>query len=156
MCLDMIVSSFFNCFVSFIDHAYRMTWIYLFKTKDEILLSNEKKIKNKTKDEIHSVFKSFHMWLKNQCGAIIKLFCSDSGKEHVSVEMLSFMQDNEIRSQTRCPCTAEQKGKSHHFLLTCSLFVGSVPKYLWPAAVFAACYLINRSTKSLKFLTINL
>lgn len=49
------------------------------------------------------------MWLKNQCGAIIKLFCSDSGKEHVSVEMLSFMQDNEIRSQTRCPCTAEQK-----------------------------------------------
>ena len=55
-------------YVIFVDDCIRMTWLYLLKNKDEVF----------------TVFKSFHEMIQTQFYTKIWILCSDNGGEYVN------------------------------------------------------------------------
>ena len=60
-------SSGIRWFMTFIDDCTRMTWLYLLKHKDDVF----------------SVFQSFHIMIQTQFSAKIQILRSDNGGEYV-------------------------------------------------------------------------
>ncbi|RVW71211.1 Retrovirus-related Pol polyprotein from transposon TNT 1-94 [Vitis vinifera] len=95
-------------FVIFVDDCTRMTWLYLMKNKDEVF----------------SVFCSFHEMVKTQYSATIRILRSDNGGEYM------------------------------HQTARAILLGAHVPNHFWTDAVTTAVHLINRMpSRVLKFKT---
>ena len=83
-----------------------MTWLYLLKHKDEVL----------------SVFKSFHAMVNTQFSAKIQVLCSDNVGEYVNHQFRDYFNLHGILHETLCPQTPQQNGiaerKNQHILET--------------------------------------
>ena len=124
----------YKYFITFVDDYSRATWLYLLKSKSEVM----------------EVFKDFHSLVKNHFSSQIKTLRSDNGTEYMSQVMTQYLSNNGIMHQTSCVGTPQQNGiaeRKNRDLLekTRSLmFQMNVPKRFWSQSVMAATYLINR------------
>lgn len=111
-----------------------MTRLYLLKHKDEVL----------------SVFKSFHVMVQTQFSDKIQILRSDNGGEYVNWGFHDYFQHHGVLHETSCPQTPQQNGvaerKNRHILETArALLLGAhVPNRHWADAVATAVHLLNR------------
>jgi hypothetical protein len=121
-------------FVIFIDDCTHMTWLYLLKNKDEVL----------------SVFKSFHTMVQHQFSAKVKILRSGNGGEFVNRHFRAYFQNHGLIHEKSCPQTPQEnevaERKNHHILETAwALLLGTnVPNQYWADAVATAVHLLNR------------
>ena len=89
----------FRYFVSFIDDKSRMPWIYLMRTKSEVL----------------GKFKEFHQAVTAETG--LKLLClrADNAGEYMSKGMTDFCKDAGITQQFSTPYNPQQNGVAERF-----------------------------------------
>ncbi|KAK2403406.1 putative mitochondrial protein [Trifolium repens] len=127
-------------FVSFVDEFSRMMWIYLIKTKDEVLQK----------------FKSFKIMVEKQSEKQIKILRSDGGGEYTSHDFKVFCTENGIQHEVIAPYTPQHNGMAGRRNRTimnmtrCMLKEKNLPHNFWGEAVSTACYVLNRSpTKKL-------
>jgi hypothetical protein len=124
----------FRWFVFFVDDCTRMTWLYLLKHKDEVF----------------SVFKSFHAMVNTQFSAKIQVLRSDNGGEYVNHQFHDYFNLHGILHETSCPQTPQQNGiaerKNRHILETARalLINAHAPSRYWTDAVTTAVHLLNR------------
>jgi Integrase core domain len=85
-------------FVTFIDCHSWMTWLYLLRSKDEVL----------------RCFKGFHKMVKMQFEKKVKVLRSDNSTKY-NMAMQCFLRDNDIVHQTTCMSTPKQKGRIDTF-----------------------------------------
>lgn len=130
-----LVSVYGQCyFVIFIDDASRCTWVYLMKSKDEVL----------------EVFKTYHKMRETKFEKKLRTLRFDNGGEYTSKEFLANLLAIGIEVQTSCPYTSEQNGlaaqKNMHLLeVTKALLIEmSVRKSFWSDGVLTVAFLINR------------
>jgi len=81
-------------FVIFVDDCTRMTWLYLMKHKDEVL----------------SIFETFHAMVCTQYGATIKVLRSDNGGEYVNKHLKTYFNQHGLIHETSCSQTPQQNG----------------------------------------------
>ena len=104
----------------------------------------------KSKSEVPTIFKDFHMHVKTQFQSNIKVLRSDNGTEFLSNNMLQYISSQGIIHQTSCVGTPQQNGvaeRKNRDLLekTRALMIHMhVPKKFWSFAILTATYLINR------------
>ena len=121
-------------FVIFVDDCTRMTWLYLMKNKDEVF----------------SVFCSFHEMVKTQYSATIRILRSDNGGEYMHRDFKNYFSHHGLIHETTCPQTPQQNGiaerKNRHILETArAILLGAhVPNHFWTDAVTTTVHLINR------------
>ncbi|XP_057962224.1 uncharacterized protein LOC131153781 [Malania oleifera] len=134
----------FRWFVIFVDDCTHMTWFYLMKHKDEVL----------------SVFETFHAMVGTQNGATMKVLRSDNGGEYVNKHLKAYCTQHGLIHETSCSQTPQQNGvaerKNRHVLETTrALLLGAhMPKRFWTDAVSIAVHLLNRMpSKVLSFKT---
>jgi transposase InsO family protein len=90
-------------FVSFVDEYSRMMWLYLIKTKDEVL----------------HVFQKFKVMVEKQAERKIKILRSDGGGEYTSTAFKDFCTREGIVHEITAPYTPQHNGLSlQHFLLS--------------------------------------
>ena len=124
----------YKYFVLFIDDKSRATWLYLLKSKTEVI----------------SVFQEFHNMVINQFDAKIKSFRTDNGTEYTSGPFSEYLRNHGILHETSCVGTPQQNGvaerKNRHILETARalMFQMNIPKRYWSHGVLTATYLINR------------
>jgi len=124
----------FKYFVSFIDDFFRVTWVYLLKTKHDVF----------------DCFKDFHSFMLNQYSTYIKILRSDNGTEYMSKDMSKYLHSNRIVHQTSCVGTPQQNGiferKNRDLLEKTRAIIlqMNVPKHFWSYGILIAVYLINR------------
>nr|AEJ72555.1 putative retroelement polyprotein [Malus domestica] len=124
----------FRYFVTFVDDFSRCTWLYLLKSKDEVI----------------NVFQEFHSLVTNQFSTQLKVLRSDNGTEYMSNAFAQYLTCHGIIHQTSCVGTPQQNGvaeRKNRDLLekTRSLMLQmSVPKKFWSHGVLTAAYVINR------------
>lgn len=124
----------FKYFVIFVDDFSRATWLYLLKSKNEVM----------------EVFKDFHNLVTNHFSSQIQTLRSDNGTEYMSHVMTQYLSNHGIMHQTSCVGTPQQNGiaeRKNRDLLekTRALMLQmNVPKRFWSQGVMAAAYLINR------------
>lgn len=118
----------------FIDDFSRGTWVYLLKSKQDIL----------------SIFQQFHKMIDTQFNAKVKILHIDNGGEYTSHTFSAYLSHHGILHQTTYPSTPEQNGvakrKNHHLLeiTRVLLFYMQVPKVFWVDALQTAIYLMHR------------
>jgi hypothetical protein len=111
-----------------------MTWLYLLKHKDEVF----------------SVFKSFHIMVQTQFSAKIQVLRSNNGGEYVNQQFQTYFQNHGLLHETSCAQTPQQNGlaerKNRHILETArALLIGAyVPSRYWTDAVATTVHLLNR------------
>ena len=81
-------------YVSFIDDYSRKTWIYVLKSKDEVLRK----------------FKEFKALIENISERNIKILRSDNGGEYTSKEFMNFCRDVGIKRELTTPYNPQQNG----------------------------------------------
>ncbi|XP_010263164.1 PREDICTED: uncharacterized protein LOC104601508 [Nelumbo nucifera] len=124
----------FRWFVIFVDDCTRMTWLYLLKHKDEVL----------------TVFQSFHMMVKTQFTSQIQVLRSDNGGEYMNQRFQDYFRIHGLLHETSCPQTPQQNGiaerKNRYILETAhALLLGAhVPNRHWVDVVATAMHLLNR------------
>jgi transposase InsO family protein len=97
-----------------------MTWLYLLRSKDEVL----------------ECFKFFHKIVETQFEKKMKVLRSDNGTEYTNRTMQDFLRDNDIVYQTICVSIPEENGvakrNNRHIMevTRCLIFVMKVSKYL--------------------------
>ncbi|KAK9182889.1 hypothetical protein WN944_026037 [Citrus x changshan-huyou] len=132
----------YKYFVLFIDDKSHATWLYLLKSKTEVIF----------------VFQEFHNMVINQFDAKIKSFRTDNGTEYTSGLFSKYLRNHRILHETSCVGTPQQNGmaerKNRHILETARalMFQMNVPKNYWSHGVLTTIYLINRlSSQVLEF-----
>lgn len=124
----------FHWFVIFVDDYTRMTWLYLLKHKNEVL----------------SIFQSFHTMVQTQFSSKIQVLHSDNGGEYANHQFRAYFQLHGLIHETSWPQTPQQNGiaerKKRHILETArALLLGAhVPSQHWPDVVATAVHLLNR------------
>ena len=131
-------------FVIFVDDSTRMTWLYTLHRKDDVF----------------SVFQTFHAMIKTQFSAKLQILCSDNGGEYINKEFQAYFQLHGLIHETFCAQTPQQNGvaerKHRHILETArALLIGAhMPRSYWTDAIATAVHLINRMpSKLLNFKT---
>jgi transposase InsO family protein len=81
-------------FVSFVDEYSRMMWIYLIKTKDELL----------------SVFQKFKLLVEKEAERKLKIIRSDGGGEYTSNDFKSYCVNHGISHKVIAPYTPQHNG----------------------------------------------
>ena len=79
----------FKYFVLFIDDFSRVSFLYLMKSKNEVF----------------TIFKDFHIHVKTQFQSHIKVLRSDNGSEFMSNNMVQYLSAQGIIHQTSCVAT---------------------------------------------------
>jgi transposase InsO family protein len=121
-------------FVTFIDDKSRYCFVYLLKTKAEVL----------------DKFKEFLAWVQNVFEKRVKTLRSDNGGEFVSREFDSLLRNRGIQRQTTVAYTPQQNGVAERMNRTLMesvrsmLFGAKLPEKYWGYAVVAAAYVRNR------------
>ena len=137
-------ASGYRWFVIFVDDCTHMSWLYLLKHKDEVL----------------SVFKSFHVMVQTQFSTKIQILRFDNGGEYVNRGFHDYFQSHGILHETSYSQTPQQNGvveRKHQHILdtTCALLLGThVPNQHWGDVVATAVHLLNHMpSKVLDFKT---
>lgn len=123
-------------FLAIVDDYSRVVWVYL--------LSN--------KLEVKSMFLAFVAMVQRQFNKQIKRVISDNGTEFNCLR--DYFHDHGILFETSCVKTPQQNGrvewKYRHLLNVgrCAL-KGICLCFFWGECIFAACYLINRTSTPL-------
>ena len=124
----------YKYFVTFIDDFSRVTWLYLLKSKSEVI----------------EVFKDFHNLVKNHFTSQIQTLRSDNGSEYMSHIMKQYLNIHRILHQTSCVGTpqqndiAERKNRDLLEKTRALMLHMKVPKVFWSQGVMTAAYIINR------------
>ncbi|KAE8703262.1 Dynamin-related protein 5A [Hibiscus syriacus] len=127
-----MTSNGFRFYVSFVDAFIRHTWIYLLKTKGEVVLA----------------FRMFQKLVANQFGSSIKALQTDWGGEFRTLSPM--LASEGILHRLTCPHTSEQNGvveRKHRHVIELALVLlaqASLPVKYWSYAVVSAVHLINR------------
>ena len=100
----------FHYFVTFIDDYSRCTLLFLIKTRAELF----------------SIFKKFHVEIRTQFNTCIRILRGDNAKEYFSMPLSSFMSSHGILHQSFCAYTPQQNGvaerKKSHLVETSRTF----------------------------------
>ena len=121
-------------FVTFIDDLSKYCFLYLIKTKDEVL--NE--------------FQIYKAEAENQQDKKIKILRSDRGGEYTSLALTQFCQEHEIIHEVTAPYSpqsngvTERKNRTLIDMVNSMLINSGVPENLWGEALLTACYILNR------------
>jgi transposase InsO family protein len=121
-------------FVSFVDEYSRMMWLYLIKTKDEVL----------------TVFQKFKVMVEKQAERGIKILRSDGGGEYTSTAFTNFCTSEGIMHEITAPYTpqhnglCERRNRTIMDMTRCMLKEKQLPKEFWGEAVTTACYVLNK------------
>ena len=113
-----------------------MMWLYLLTNKDEVF----------------TVFCSFHTMTQTQFSAKLRVFSFDNGTEYMNRQFQKYFHQHGLIHQTSCPHIPKQNGvverKNRHILETTHVFLlgAHVPSPHWPDAVTITVHLINRMT----------
>lgn len=125
-------------FVSFVDDYRRKMWVYLVKTKDEVL----------------DVFKKFKVMVEKQCGRQIKVLRTDGGGEYNSRDFQQFCDQRGLLHEVTAPYTPQHNGVAERRNRTVMNMVRSIlrgkslPISLWGEAVNIVVYVLNRSPRN--------
>ncbi|CAA7023934.1 unnamed protein product [Microthlaspi erraticum] len=120
-------------FVTFIDDCTRYCYVYLLRSKDEVL---EK-------------FKEYKTEVENQLGKTIKMVRSDRGGEYDG-PFNAFCQEKGIIHQTTAPYSPESNGVSERKnrtlkeMMNAMLQESGLPQNLWGEALLATNYILNK------------
>ena len=126
-------------FLSIVDDASRVTWVYLMKEKSEA----------------SQLIMNFCLMVKIQFNAIVKTIRSDNGMEFISGPMKNFYGEQGIIHQTSCVDTPQQNGRverNHRHMLNVDRalrFQADLTLEFWGECVLATTYLINRTPSSI-------
>ena len=128
----------------FIDDFTRMTWLYLLKHKDDVF----------------SVFQSFHTMIQTQFSAKIQILRSNNGGEYVNKKFQDYFATHGLLHKMSCAQTPQQNGvaKRKNWLIletARALLLGAhVPSRYWDDAITKVVYLLNcMPSKVLQFKT---
>ncbi|KAH9767170.1 hypothetical protein KPL71_011175 [Citrus sinensis] len=122
-------------FLSLIDDYSRMVWVYVLKTKDEVL----------------ERFKRWKILVETQTSLKVKALRTDNGMEFCNKEFGDFCERHGIMRHKTVIHTPQQNGLAKRMNRTlmdkvrCMLLYSKLPKSLWAEALNTACYLVNRS-----------
>ena len=128
----------FRYFVTFIDDYSRCIWLFLMKTRAELF----------------SIFKKFHVEIRTQLNTSIRILRSDNAEEYFSMSFSSFMSSHGILHQSSCAYTSQYnrvaERKNRHLIETARTLHlhHKVPQCFLGDAILSACYLINHMTSS--------
>ena len=128
----------FNYYVLFVDDYTCFTWLFLVKSKSEVL----------------SMFKHFKNMVETQDNSKLKILRIDNGFEYTNAEFQYYCSAHGILHQSSCPHTPEQNGVSerkHRHVVEIGLallYQSHLPFNFWSYAFTAATYLINRLPSS--------
>ena len=123
-------------FVSFIDDCTRASWVYLLKSKYDVL----------------HVIPQFSKMVITQFNTWVKVFLFDNDREFVNRSLATLFQENGILHQITCVYTPQLNGiaerKNRHSLEVARTlcFTMHVPKRFWVDTVMTTVFLINRMT----------
>jgi len=126
-------------FLTLVDDASRVVWLYLMREKGEA----------------GTRLKGFISMAKTQFGKQVKVVRMDNGTEFKSWPMKSFYREEGIIHQTSCVNTPQQNGrverKYRHILNVARAlrFQANLPLTFWGECVLTATYLINRTPTKL-------
>ena len=81
-------------FVNFIDDASRKTWVYLWKSKDQVFQN----------------FQQFHAMVEKETGKPLKSLCIDNGGEYISQEFRDYGSKHGIHHEKTVPGTPQHNG----------------------------------------------
>ena len=121
-------------FVTFIDDFSRKMWVYILKSKDQVL--------NK--------FEEWKAMVETQTGHKVKVLRSDNGGEYTSKAFDAFLSKHGIVRQTSAPYTPQQNGVAERANRTivemarCMLYAQGLGREFWAEAVSNAVYTRNR------------
>ena len=121
-------------FVFSIDDCTRVSWVYLLKSKNDV---------------IH-VISQFSKVIATRFHTPVQVFHFDNGREFVNQSLADFFKEHGILHQTTCTYTPQQNGiaerKNWHILEVARAlcFTMRVSKRFWAKAVMTAVFLINR------------
>ncbi|CAA7015851.1 unnamed protein product [Microthlaspi erraticum] len=121
----------YRYFLTIVDDHTRVTWVYLMRTKDEVL----------------TVFPEFLKMVETQYHAVVKGVRSDNAPE---LKFASLFKQKGIVSYHSCPETPEQNSvveRKHQHILNVAralMFQAHVPLEYWSDCVLTAVFLINR------------
>lgn len=121
-------------FVTFIDDYSKFCYVYLLKTKDEVL----------------DKFKIYKAEVENQLGSTLKTLRSDRGGEYTSNELTQFCQEHGIVHQVTAPYSpqsngvAERKNRTLMNMVNAMLSESGAPENLWGEALLTACNILNK------------
>lgn len=128
-------------FLTFIDDATRMVWVYFLKSKSEVF----------------QTFKKFKNLVENQASCKIKKIRSDRGSEYLSGEFTKFLEDHGIERQLTAAYSPQQNGVSERRnrslveMARAMIKAKDLPMKFWAEAVHTAAYIQNRiPTKALE------
>lgn len=118
--------------VLFIDAYTRFTWIYMLKTKSEVL----------------SVFTKFKAMIETQFSTKIKALQTDGGGEFCALTFI--LNTSGIIHCISCPYTPQKNGnveRKNRYVVEVGLYLlahSHVPHHFWSFAFHTVVYLINR------------
>lgn len=121
----------YRYFLTIVNDHTRVTWIYLLRTKDEVI----------------KVFPEFINFVETQYKTKVKGVRSDNAKELLFVELF---KSKGIMSYHSCPETPQQNSvveRKHQHILNVArslMFQAKLPLELWSDCVLTAVFLINR------------
>ncbi|CAM8943799.1 unnamed protein product [Rhodiola kirilowii] len=124
-----------NYFVSFIDYYSRRVWIYLLKSKTEVL----------------DCFKSWKLSVESETDLKVKCLRTDNGLEFCNKFFDDYCAENGIKRHLTVSYTPQQNGIAKRMNRTllekarCMLISSDLKSSMWGEAVICAAYLINRS-----------
>jgi transposase InsO family protein len=121
-------------FVTSIDDFSSKVWVYVLKTKDQVL----------------SVFKQFQLSVERETKKKSKCLRTDNGREYIG-PFYAYCKEQGIRHQFTPPKTPQLNGLAERMNRTimervrCLLSTSKLLKHYWGEALLAAIYLINLS-----------
>jgi transposase InsO family protein len=120
-------------YVSFIDDYSRKTWIYFFKSTDEVFIK----------------FKEFKALIENLSERKINILRSDNGGEYISKEFVKFCKDVGIKRELTTPYNPQQNGvverKNRTIMGVVKTMIHDqdLPMCLWVEAAMEVAYVQN-------------
>lgn len=118
-------------FLTIVDDHTRVTWVYLLRTKAEVL----------------KAFPEFLMMIEKQYNAQVKGVRSDNAPE---LRFTELYKSKGIQAYHSCPETPEQNSvveRKHHHILNVAralMFQAHIPLEYWSDCILTAVFLINR------------
>ena len=126
----------YRYFLTIVDDHSRATWIYLMRTKNEVL----------------TMFPTFINQVENQYNVKVKSVRSDNAQE---LKFTSFFKEKGIVPYHSCPETPEQNSvveRKHQHILNVArafMFQSQLPLAYWGECVLTAVFVINRTLSPL-------
>jgi hypothetical protein len=121
-------------FIIFVDDFSRYTWVFLMKSRSELL----------------DIYHNFAKMVETQFSKPIKAFRSDNALEYTQHDFQSILKHYGTVSHLSCPGTSQQNGRAErklrHILDTVRalLLSTSLPTPFWGEATLTVVYTINR------------